>query len=274
MPAGVPVSRIRTRRRGGRLTSPRRRPACERRAADGLRAAEARHARGRRTAARRRRRCGGVPAVAADEHALFRPIAAGMVDPYSRRAVTALSVGVGLVFLVLCANAMNLMLTRLSARQREFGVCSALGASRARLLREAIAETALVGAGGGGRGTRAGRRPRPDRDRLSARRVPVADADAGRHQLARAGGDVDSRARRRRDRGDRAGLDVDARRRVRSRCAPSRGGTDVAVASAAGARTAGRRSGAGRGAPRRRRAARAHVRESHARRSRSQRRRA
>jgi hypothetical protein len=30
--------------------------------------------------------------------------------------VTALSVGVMLVFLVLCANAMNLMLTRLSAR--------------------------------------------------------------------------------------------------------------------------------------------------------------
>jgi putative ABC transport system permease protein len=86
-----------------------------------------------------------VPGVAADEHAMLRPIAAGMVDAYSRRAVTALSVGVVLVFLVLCANAMNLMLTRLSARQREFGVCSALGASRARLMREAIAETALVG---------------------------------------------------------------------------------------------------------------------------------
>ena len=86
-----------------------------------------------------------VPGIAADEHAMFRPMAAGMVDPYSRRAVTALSVGVVLVFLVLCANAMNLMLTRLSARQREFGVCSALGASRARLIREAIAETALVG---------------------------------------------------------------------------------------------------------------------------------
>jgi putative ABC transport system permease protein len=79
------------------------------------------------------------------DHAMFRPLAAGMVDKYSTRAVTALSIGVGLVFLVLCANAMNLMLTRFSARQREFGVCSALGASRARLLREALAETALVG---------------------------------------------------------------------------------------------------------------------------------
>ncbi|HMC78137.1 MAG TPA: FtsX-like permease family protein [Vicinamibacterales bacterium] len=79
-----------------------------------------------------------------EEHTAFRPIAAGMVDPYSRRAVTALSVGVGLVFLVLCANAMNVLLTRLSSRAREFGVCAALGASRARLLREAIAETLLI----------------------------------------------------------------------------------------------------------------------------------
>jgi putative ABC transport system permease protein len=79
-----------------------------------------------------------------DQRTAFRPIAAGMVDPYSRRAVTALSAGVGLVFLVLCANAMNVLLTRLSSRGREFGVCAALGASRARLLREAIAETLLI----------------------------------------------------------------------------------------------------------------------------------
>ena len=81
-----------------------------------------------------------------DRGTMFRPIAAGMVDAYSRRAVTALAVGVGLVFLVLCFNAMNLMLTRFSARQREFGVLSALGASRVRLFREALAETALMGA--------------------------------------------------------------------------------------------------------------------------------
>jgi predicted permease len=85
-------------------------------------------------------------ALARDRGTMFRPIAAGMVDAYSRRAVTALAVGVGLVFLVLCFNAMNLMLTRFSARQREFGVLSALGASRARLFREALAETALMGA--------------------------------------------------------------------------------------------------------------------------------
>jgi putative ABC transport system permease protein len=80
-----------------------------------------------------------------DRRTMLRPVAAGMVDKYSRQAVTSLSIGVALVFLVLCANAMNLMLTRFSARQREFGLCSALGASRARLLREALAETALIG---------------------------------------------------------------------------------------------------------------------------------
>jgi putative ABC transport system permease protein len=95
---------------------------------------------------------GGAGALQPGEHARFRPIAAGMVDPYSRRAVTAMSIGVALVFLVLCANAMNLMLTRFSARRREFGVCAALGASRGRLLREALAETALVGAMAAGSG--------------------------------------------------------------------------------------------------------------------------
>ncbi|CAN5764453.1 ABC transporter permease [soil metagenome] len=76
---------------------------------------------------------------------VFRPIAAGLMDKYSRRSITVLATGVALVFLVLCANAMNLMLTRFSERQREFGMCSALGASRARMLREALAETLLLG---------------------------------------------------------------------------------------------------------------------------------
>jgi len=81
-----------------------------------------------------------------NERTVFRPIAAGMVDPYSRRAVTALSIGVALVFLVLCANAMNVLLTRLTARRQEFGVCAALGASRGRLLREAMLETVFIAA--------------------------------------------------------------------------------------------------------------------------------
>src|SRR5690606_36121691 len=50
----------------------------------------------------------------------------------------------GLVFLVLCANVSSLLLVRLGVRRQEFGLCSALGASRIRLLRQALAESAIL----------------------------------------------------------------------------------------------------------------------------------
>ena len=191
-----------------------------------------------------------------------------MVDPYSKRAVTALSIGVSLVFLVLCANAMNLMLTRLSARHREFGVCSALGASRARLLREAVAETALVGAAAAACGlalavalVRLATGYLPDA-LLTRTLTPVAlswRAIVATTILGRC---------RRRDRRAHAGVDVDARRR---RERPARDGARRhrrAIAPAAGARPADRGSGARGRAPRGRRATRAHLRQPDARRSR------
>ena len=69
-------------------------------------------------------------------------------DPYYQRAVPLLTGGVALVFLVLCANVCSLLLARLSARQREFRMCAALGASRGRLLRQSLIEHALSGAAG------------------------------------------------------------------------------------------------------------------------------
>jgi hypothetical protein len=48
----------------------------------------------------------------------------------TRRAMVMLAGGVALVFLVLCSNASSLLLTRLSARRREFGMRAALGALR------------------------------------------------------------------------------------------------------------------------------------------------
>ena len=74
----------------------------------------------------------------------FRPFSAGMLDEYSRESLTALAVGVGLVFLVLCANVANLILARTSSRRHEFGVFTALGASRARLLRQVFLENSAV----------------------------------------------------------------------------------------------------------------------------------
>ncbi len=70
---------------------------------------------------------------------------AGVEDEYSRRAVPLLAGGVGLVFLVLCANVCGLLLARMTARRREFSMRAALGASRGRLIRQAIVESCLLG---------------------------------------------------------------------------------------------------------------------------------
>jgi putative ABC transport system permease protein len=77
---------------------------------------------------------------------VMRSIADGQLDTYTAGTVRVLGAGVGLVFLVLCVNVTNLMLARLAARQREYTLCSALGASRGRLLRQALCEQVLIGA--------------------------------------------------------------------------------------------------------------------------------
>jgi predicted permease len=75
-----------------------------------------------------------------------RPLAAEMLDPYYERAVPFLAGGVMLVFLVLCANVSSLLLARLTERRREFSMRSALGATRARVMRQAFVESGVIGA--------------------------------------------------------------------------------------------------------------------------------
>jgi len=69
-----------------------------------------------------------------------------------RSALLMIFAAVGFLLLVACANVVNLLLAQLTARQREFSVRSALGATRWRLGRQFITENLLLAMTAGGLG--------------------------------------------------------------------------------------------------------------------------
>ena len=91
--------------------------------------------------------------------------------------LTALFVMVALVLLIACTNVANLLLAQGAARQREFAIRAALGASRGRMFRQLLSESFLCAFAGGALGLLLG-------SWLMNILIPAVGSDASIHGLS------------------------------------------------------------------------------------------
>ncbi len=89
------------------------------------------------------------PATSEGWSARVAPTREAMTGTNTWLILTLLSLVVGLVLLLACANLANLVLSRVTGRRRELAVRSALGASRARVIRQMLTENLVYGVCGG-----------------------------------------------------------------------------------------------------------------------------
>lgn len=83
------------------------------------------------------------PDTDADWHVAGSPLLNQIVGNAGRSLFVLLG-AVGFILLIACANVVNLMLLRASARKKEFAIRAALGAGRSRLLRQNLAEASIL----------------------------------------------------------------------------------------------------------------------------------